>query len=165
MRAAAILITATLLAACSKAEPMSDEARVEAETTAARAEIEANSVKLHRWLSAGEVDSAAMLLTEDYRWHAPNAPAGSGRENWKTMVKGMLSAGKLTDSSQTDLIVASGPLAIATGRYVQLFVPNATAKGAKVSADTGKYLWHWRKVNGTWLLATASWNSDIAAKP
>jgi ketosteroid isomerase-like protein len=167
MRAAAILLLVTLFA-CSRAEtpPPSDEARVEADTKAARAEIEANSAKLDRFLSSGDIDSAAAMLTDDYRFHPPNAPAGSGREGFKTTVKGMLSAWTITDSGTTESVIVSGPLAMESGRFVMTFAPTASApKGAKAFADTGKYLWAWRKVNGSWLLAQASWNSDLPVKP
>lgn len=37
----------------------------------------------------------------------------------------------------------------------------AAPAGAKASADTGKYLWQWRNVDGRWLLAAAAWSSDL----
>ncbi len=173
MRFTRFILAPILLVACAQSETAQQgetqqqaDSRIAEESRVARAEIEAVGANLSRWLSTGAVDSAAASLTTDYRWHAPNMPAGSGRENWVAWVKGMITTSKVTQASTTESVVASGPIAVESGRYVLTFTPAPGApKDVKASTDTGKYLWQWRKENGVWRLAQASWNSDLAAKP
>jgi ketosteroid isomerase-like protein len=106
-----------------------------------------------------------MLFTEDHVSFPPNAPSTSGRARWLEMTKPLLAAWKLTQTHVTESVIANGPLAVVRGHYTHAFVPAPGAPaGAKPFADTGKYLWQWRKVNGKWLIASATWNSDLPVK-
>jgi ketosteroid isomerase-like protein len=157
-------ILAVILGACStqsSVQQQGNTANTDAETSAARAEIEAATGDLSRWLSTSNVDSAASRLTDDYRWLPPDAPEDSGRANWVRVFTGMMAAGKISEQNTMESLVASGPIAVSRGRIIATFTPGAGApKGAKASVDTAKYLWLWRRVNGRWLLATAAWNAD-----
>ena len=58
------------------------------------------------------------------------------------------------------------PSPVQRGRFTLGFVPSPSApKGTVAVNDTGKFLWHWRRENGRWLLAAAAWNSDLPVKP
>ena len=155
-----------LVGACQSAEtPQQADERITAESNAARTELEAIQGNFERWYSAGAVDSAATILTEDHIALPPNQPAGAGRSHWLSANKPLAAAGKFGIHHVTESVVASGPLAVVRGSYVITFVPGPAAPaGAKASADTGKYLWQWRKVDGRWLIAAAAWNSNLPSQ-
>lgn len=96
----------------------------------------------------------AAIATDAY---AQDQPAGAGRSHWVSANKPAVATGKFGIQHVTESVVASGPLAVTQGRYVITFVPGPAAPaGAKAFADSGKYLWQWRKVDGRWLLAAAA---------
>lgn len=163
MHALRIITVVLFLGACRAAEaPVDEVARSDAESSAARPEIEVATATFYKWLNAGALDSAATGVTEDYVWLPPNAPADSGRANWVRVNTAMLASGKFAGAVTIDAVVASGPIAVARGRYVSTFTPGSGApKGAKTVADTGKVHWQLRKLDGRWLLSVASWNSDL----
>ena len=165
MRTSWIVPAALLCGACRAAEaPVDEVARSQAESSAARPEIEAATAALYQWLNAGALDSAATGITEDYVWLAPNAPTDSGRANWVRVNAAVRASGNFSGAVTVDAVVASGPIAVMRGRYVSSFTPGPGAPaGTKAVADTGKVLWQLRKVDGRWLLAVASWNSDLPA--
>src|ERR1051325_1041931 len=143
-----------VLGACggaqSSVQQQGSAAHTDAETSAARAEIEAATADLTRLLSVS-VDSAALRLTEDYHWLPPDAPEDSGRANWVRLVKGMTAGGKYSEQGTVESLVASGPIAVSRGQIIATFTPGpSAAKGAKASIDTAKYLWLWRRVDGHW---------------
>ena len=163
MRTTRVIVGCMLLGACLSPEtPQQADARIAAESNTARPELAAIKTKLERWFAAGALVSAATILTEDHSSLPPNQPAGSGRAHWLSSTRPLFATGTFTQSLVTESVVANGPLAVERGRYVQNFVPGPAAlAGTKPAADTGKYLWHWRKVDGRWLLAAASWSSDL----
>ena len=163
MRCSHVVSFCLLLGACQSAETAQQvEARMAAESNAVKSEIEAASNALERYYAAGTLDSASLLLTEDHVSYPPNAPSLSGRPKWLEMVKPLFAAWKVTQTHSTESVIANGPLAVVRGHYTHAFVPAPGAPaGAKPFADTGKYVWHWRKVDGKWLIATATWNSDL----
>src|SRR5439155_8970162 len=109
---------------------------IDAESRAARPEIERIGVELTRLESAGLLDSAAMYLTEDMHWLPPNAPEDSGRAKWVSTFGPVVKPGVVTMTNTTESVVASGPLAISRGHYV--FTPGPKATGMLAVADTGK---------------------------
>ena len=161
-----IVLFCILIGACQSAEtPQQADARTTVESNAARTELEAIQANFERWYSEGAVDSAATILTEDHISLPPNQPASAGRAHWLSANKPLAATGKFGVQHVTESVVASGPLAVTRGRFVITFVPSPTAPaGAKASADSGKYLWQWRKVDGKWLIASAAWNSDLPAR-
>ena len=165
MRTTRVIFCCMLVGACQSAEtPEQADARITAESNTARPELEAARTNFERWYAVGAVDSVATILTEDHSSLPPNQPAGSGRAHWLSANKPLIATGKFGLHHVTVSVVANGPLAVEQGRYVVTFVPGPAAPtGTKASADTGKYLWQWRKVDGRWLLAAASWSSDLPA--
>ena len=155
---------AVVVSACgtqSSVQQQGSAANTDAETKAARAEIEATTADISRWISKPAVDSAASRITDDYHWLPPDAPEDSGRANWVRVVNGMMETGKFSEQPTMESLVVSGPIAVSRGRIIYTFIPGPSApKGAKASVDTFKYLWHWRRVDGRWLLATAAWNAN-----
>ncbi|MFI5311217.1 MAG: hypothetical protein ACHQQ3_08305 [Gemmatimonadales bacterium] len=167
MRFNGLIIASALLVACQRTEtPQEVDARIDAESKAVRAELDAKSATLARFESAGAFDSAATLLTTDHHSMPPNTPAMSGRENWLKFTNGLKATGTFNITTTTESVIANGPIAVQTGHAVLAFTPGPGApKGAKASTDTVKYMWQWRKVNGSWLIAQATWNSDLTPKP
>ena len=161
-----IVLFCILVGACQSAEtPQQADARTTVESNAARTELEAIQANFERWYSEGAVDSAATILTEDHISLPPNQPASAGRAHWLSANKPLAATGKFGVQHVTESVVANGPLAVERGRYTVAFVPGQGAPaGTKASADTGKYLWHWQKVDGRWLIAAASWSSDLPVK-
>lgn len=163
MHPSRVVLLFVFVGACQSAETGQQvDARITAESNVARAELETTQTNFERWYSAGAVDSAATILTEDHRWLPPNQPAGAGRSHWVSANKPAVATGTFDVQHVTESVVASGPVAMTQGRYVITFVPGPAAPaGAKASVDSGKYLWQWRKVDGRWLVAAAAWNSDL----
>ena len=158
-----IALGCMLVCACQSAEtPQQTDARITAESNTARPELAAIKTNMERWFAAGAVDSAATILTEDHSSLPPNQPAGSGRADWVSRTTPLFTTGKFSLHHVTASVVANGPIAVERGRYLMDFVPGPAAPAdIKASADTGKYLWHWRKVDGQWLVAAAAWSSDL----
>ena len=92
-----LLALAVILGACtgaqSSVQQQGSTANTDAETSAARAEIEAKTADLTRLLGVS-IDSAALLLTDDYHWLPPGAPEDSGRANLVRVFKTMTAGGK-----------------------------------------------------------------------
>ncbi len=166
MRIRRVIFCCMLVAACQSAEtPQQADERIAAESITARTELEKVRANFERWYAEGAIDSVATIFTEDHRSLPPNHPASSGRATWLSANRPLLATGKMEIHHVTVSVVANGPLAVEQGRFVATFVPGATAPaGARTSADTGKYLWQWRKVDGRWLIAAASWSSDLPVK-
>jgi len=70
--------------------------------------------------------------------------------------------GKFTSQITQESVMANGPLGVDRGTYTFTFTPNKGMENMGVPpADTGKYLVHWHKVNGTWQIAELIYNSDL----
>lgn len=137
-----------------------------AEADSVRVELAAWTRNFERWLEAGQIDSLATLVTEDYQALAPNHPIVAGKSSWVDWTRQLLGLGRWTERITSEAIEVHGPLAVQRGRYTLRFVPGATAPpGTMAMTDTGKFLWHWRKVSGRWRLAAAAWSSDLPSKP
>ena len=159
------LFTAALVAvaACQKAEtPEQAAARMEQESAAARTAIEAQGAAFAAHFSAGHADSVAAYYTENGEILPPNSPAASGRANIASWMAAGLAMGSYTLNLTTQGVMASGDNALERGAYVFTYAPGPNApKGSKAMADTGKYIAHWHREGGTWLMAHDIWNSDI----
>jgi ketosteroid isomerase-like protein len=137
-----------------------------AERDSASAEITALTQDFARWLTEGSIDSAATRLTDDYHALAPNQPTVSGKAAWVEWTRQSMGQGRLTMRHAIESLEVNGPIAVTRGQYTSSGQSGATTPGsAPVLADTGKSLWHWRKVDGRWLLAAAAWSSDLPVKP
>ena len=156
-------VAAVIFFACEPAEtPEQAQARAAAELDSARAEISARTDHYTQWLAAGNADSVATLVTDDYHALGPNEPVIAGKTQFLDYVRKGLASGRYTERFTSDSLEVSGPLAVQRGRFTLLFEPST--RGASAISDTGKFLWHWRKVDGHWRLAAAAWNSDLPVK-
>jgi quercetin dioxygenase-like cupin family protein/ketosteroid isomerase-like protein len=136
-----------------------------ADTEGARRELIARARSFERWLETGQIDSLATLVTDDYQALAPNEPIVAGKTAWLEWTRQLLRLGRWSEQLTTESTEVNGPLAVQRGRYILRFVPGAGAPaGTTAMSDTGKFLWHWRKVDGQWRLAAAAWSSDLPSK-
>jgi ketosteroid isomerase-like protein len=148
--------------ACQASEtPEQARARMDAEAGAARREIEATIASYERWITQANVDSIVTMATEDATFLPPNEPALVGRDVWRRWFEPLITAGQWNQDLVTETVVANGPIAVEHGRYTMSFTPGPNAPaGLTAFSDTGKYLWHWRRVEGRWAIAAGIWNSD-----
>lgn len=167
MRALTVGLSLCLVTGCQSAvTPEQAHSRMAAETESARAEITVWMRNFERWQAAGQVDSLATLVTDDYQALVPNEQTLAGKAKWVDRMRTIVTQGRWSDQLTSDALEVNGPLAVQRGRYTQRFEPGAAAsQGAVARSDSGKFLWHWRKVDGRWYLAAAAWSSDLPVKP
>ena len=164
MRRLGLLGTAVLLGvtACQPTEtPEQMQARIDQESAAARQTIEAANADFSRWFAAGQADSMASLYTVNATIMPPNQKAVIGRPAIKALFDAFVGMGTWSFHLTPASVVANGPMAIESGTYTLAFTPGPNAPPGMAPADTGKYLVHWERVNGQWLLAHDIFNSDL----
>jgi uncharacterized protein (TIGR02246 family) len=122
--------------------------------------IQASVAAYSRSLQAGQVDSFAALFTDDAVLLPPNAPAVRGREGARSILAPMI----FTEMRGTALEIENrGDLAVARGVYA--FTGRLKA-APTIVRDTGKWVAVLRRQpDGTWLIATNVWNSDLPLAP
>lgn len=138
----AILLVMTILFSCSQS----------VDQAALKSEIEKANQEFVKALATKDADAMSQLYTEDARLMFPNMPAIEGREDIKAFFTESMegiSGLKLT----TEEVSGTNDFAVESGRYEML------SEGKKV--DEGKYLVHWRKVDGKWLLHRDMPSTDL----
>ena len=161
-----LIVAALAITACQKAEtPVQAAARMEQESAAARTAIEATNARYGAFMAAGQADSVGSLHTEDAEVLPPNEPAVSGRANIATYMGRGLGQGTFALTLASQAVMANGADAFERGNYTFAFTPGPSApREMTAAADTGKYIAHWRNVDGQWLIAHDIWNSDRPAQ-
>jgi len=151
------------LAACvPQAEtPEQAQARMDTESAAARTAIDSLAPEFASHVNQGHADVVAGFYAENAVLMPPNAPTASGRAAIQAAWAEFISMKpQLTITPQS--VVANGPMAVERGVYSMSFTPpGATAP----MTDTGKYLVHWRLLDGKWVIVDDIWNSDLPAVP
>jgi uncharacterized protein (TIGR02246 family) len=152
-----------LFAGCQPQAETADQAmaRMDTESAAAKTAIDSLDGEFATHFNLGHGDMVAALYTADAHLMPPNGSAAVGREAIATALSAFFPMKpQLTLTAET--VDANGPLALERGNYKLIFTP----PGAKApSTDTGKYLVHWQRVDGKWMLADDIWNSDLPAAP
>jgi ketosteroid isomerase-like protein len=148
------LLALCALAACQKAEtPEQMAARISAASDTAKTAIEAQNARFSRYVAAGQGDSVAMLYTTDGTAMPPNMPTVTRREAIATMMNQM-GAANLTLTAQA--VWSDGEVAIERGTFAFSITPPS----GPAMTSAGKYMVHWKKVGGEWLLHQDIWNDD-----
>jgi len=148
-----------LLAACKPAERADDPAAAQAAADSARAQISARATALATHIGPGHADSAASFFADNAVFMPPNMPTVEGRANIRDAFQGMsqgMGTGEMHFTTQN--VSSSGDIAIERGRWHWTGSPQAPA-------DSGKYLTHWHRMNGTWMIVEDIFNSDTPAVP
>lgn len=152
MRRFAAALSLAALAACQPAAPKVD---VAAEEAAIRAQVAAFNAA-----TAAYDDSAiAAVYTPDGVILPPNQGRASGTAAIRNQFAGLAQLkATLVITPVSILIASSGDLAVEEGTWTY----SMPMPGGSAYNDNGKYLEVWKKVNGTWLIASDIWNSDNA---
>ena len=155
-----LLGTAVLLgvAGCQPAEtPEQMQARMDQESAAFAEFASGVADRWEAWEAAGQADSIANIFMEQGRQMPPNQPALVGRDAIRANGAQQFSMGQTTIQITSETAMANGPLGINRGSYNFTFVANKGMENMGIPpADSGKYLMHWHKVNGTWQIAADS---------
>jgi len=139
-------------------------AAVEAYRTAAAAERAAISTRRAEFVDAfnrEDVQRMAALLTDDHVGMPPNRPPVHGArasiEYWR---EGIAAATSRFEVRPQDVNIAGD---VAVDRF-DWTVDSTPRTGGAPFRDEGKCVWTWRRESdGTWKVASAIWNSDLAA--
>ena len=151
------------LAACATREtPEQMQARMQAESDSARQALEANIARWATFFNAGNADSLAMFYAPDARTLPPGMPMVSGRDSIRAMLAGYFAAGKTEGATfQVQSVSANGPIAVERGTFRMTF----TTTGGQPMTSAGKYLAHWRRMDGQWQMVEDIWNDDAPPPP
>ena len=164
MRAApAVAIALLAVAGCQAKSETAEQmqTRMQSEEAAFRTIADSLAVEFASHLNQGHSDIVAQYYTEDATIMPPNMPAATGRDGAKTVFDAF-AAMKAQLTLKPTAVSVNGPMAVERGTYSVTFTPpGATAP----MTDTGKYLVHWKQVDGKWLLAEDIWNSDLPVTP
>lgn len=159
-----LLAAVVLVSACRSAPQSSDYSafRLEQESAAAQTSIDAINIRYMRYMNGNMADSIASLFLDNAVLMPPSEPPVIGMENVrKYFAEHPTPAGANMTFSSID-VQAVGPMAVEVGGYV-LSMP---AAGRSPAAEiTGKYVAHWRNVDGHWLQASLIWNEDAPPAP
>jgi hypothetical protein len=135
--------------------------RMQNETAAARTAIDSTNRELMTHFNMGHPDIVAALYAENGVVMPPNEPVVVGRSAIKDVLA-QFAAMKAQLTLTSTAVSANGPLAVERGTYSVTFTP----PGAKAPVtDTGKYLVHWHRIDGKWMLVDDIWNSDLPPTP
>lgn len=135
----------------------------ETDTAAVRQAIDSSNARFAEHMKAGQMDQVASHYTEDAVLMPPNMPVASGRAAIAQTFGGMMQGATMSDFRLTSTDVqVSGDMALERGRYV--LTMNMPGQG--VMSDSGKFLVAWkRQSDGSWLMDSDIWNSDVAMTP
>jgi len=125
-----------------------------AQTEAARPLIEQQLGRYVRGAAMGNADSLLAVYAADAVLMPPNRPALTDREQQRAA---FAATGPYEITFATRSLVVNGDVAIERGVWqATMQLPGTTMAVAR----DGKYLAHWHKVNGEWLMAEHIWNDD-----
>jgi uncharacterized protein (TIGR02246 family) len=126
--------------------------------SALKSEIEKANQEFMDAVAARDANAVAALYTEDALVLPPNTPAIQGREGARNFFSGAINSGVSKVNLVTHEVEGDGQTAIERGAYEMMV-------DGDVVVDKGKYLVHWRNVDGEWKLNKDMFNSDLPAAP
>jgi ketosteroid isomerase-like protein len=147
-----LLACLVLVAACTES-PEKAQARMQAEADAARPEIEAQMARYSRGAAMGNADTALSVYAPDATLMPPNLPA----MNLDSARARFAAVGPYRVSFATRSLEVNGPVAIERGVWsAEMSPPGFTFSIVR----DGKYVAHWRRIDGQWLMVEHIWNDD-----
>lgn len=154
MRIHSLTVFLTIACACRPAPP--------ADTSAdAKRAIDAANAQWPRLTSTGHADSIAEFYAADAVIMPPNMATMKGKEAVRTFFATINSIDpRPTLTLRGEHVVASGAVAVETGRWLWTFPAGAKLPPGTPAADSGKYIVRWEQQNGKWLMVDDIWNSD-----
>jgi ketosteroid isomerase-like protein len=147
-----LLACLVLVAACTES-PEKAQARMQAEADAARPEIEAQHARFSRGAAAGNADTMLAAYAPDATLMPPNLPA-MGLDSTRAR---FAAVGPYQVSFATRSLEVNGALAVERGVWSATLSPPGFTFAV---VRDGKYLAHWRRINGQWLMVEHIWNDD-----
>src|SRR5467141_2882802 len=147
-----LLFLATTAFACQPADT----------SASAKQAIDAANAQWPRLTSTGHADSIAEFYAADAGLMPPNIATIRGKD----AVHAFFATIKTIDPRPTltlraVTVVASGPVAVETGRWHWAFPAGAKLPPGMAAVDSGKYIVRWTQQNGKWLMVDDVWNSDL----
>ncbi len=150
MRWAAVAILA-VASACSSGEPADQFTTQDAEM------IRERSQQLATAFNGKQMDAILDLYADNSVFMPPNAPVLRGREPLREFYEDLI--GRATNLHlETEDVAGHGPLAYESGTYSLVYQDGAVR-------DRGKYVFVWRRTNGTWRTEKTIWSSDLPPQP
>jgi len=133
-----------------------------ADTSAsAKQAIDAANAQWPRLTSTGHADSIAEFYAADAVLMPPNMPTVHGKDAVRAFFATMNTIDpRPTLTLRAVTVVASGPVAVETGRWHWAFPAGAKLPPGMAAVDSGKYIVRWAQQNGRWLMVDDIWNSD-----
>src|SRR5690606_4335393 len=104
-----------------------------------------------------QMDAILDLYADNSVFMPPNAPVLRGREPLREFYEDLI--GRATNLHlETEDVAGHGPLAYESGTYSLVYQDGAVR-------DRGKYVFVWRRTNGTWRTEKTIWSSDLPPQP
>src|SRR2546429_5305200 len=124
--------------------------------------IDAANAQGPRLRSTGHADSIAEFYAADAVIMPPNMATMRGKD----AVRAFFATINTIDPRPTltlhaVTVVASGPVAVETGRWHWAYAAGATLPPGTPAVDSGQYIVRWAQQNGRWLMVDDVWNSDL----
>lgn len=134
-----------------------------ADTTAsAKQAIDGANAQWPRLTSTGHADSIAEFYAADAVLMPPNMATIRGKDSVRAFFATINTIDpRPTLTLRAETVVASGSVAVETGRWHWAFPAGATLPPGMPSVDSGKYIVRWTQQNGKWLMVDDVWNSDL----
>ena len=124
-----------------------------AQSSGARAAVEAAGAQFSAAFKAGNAAGMAVLYTEDAIAFPPNSQAVRGRAAIQKLWQDFINSGAKEVTLKTTEVEEVGKMAYETGTAV---VKDAAGK----VLDESKYVVIWKQVDGKWMLYRDIWNSN-----
>ena len=151
------------VAACQPTAETAEQAqaRMQSESAAAKTAIDSLGKAFGEHFSMGHFDVVAGFYADGAHVMPPNGPTAVGKEAITASFKDF-GPMKPTLTLTAESVMANGDLAIERGTYAMTFTP----PGAKAAVtDKGKYMTHWHRTGGKWMIVEDMWNSDLPPMP
>ena len=132
-----------------------------ADTSAsAKQAIDAANAQWPRLTSTGHADSIAEFYAADAGLMPPNMATTKGKDAIRAFFATMNPDPHPTITLRAVTVVASGPVAVETGRWNWSMPAGAKLPPGMAAVDSGKYIVRWAEQNGKWVIVDDIWNSD-----
>jgi len=131
-------------------------------SASAKQAIDAANAQWPRLTSSGHSDSIAEFYAADALLMPPNMGAMRGKD----VIRAFFATLNTIDPRPTltlhaVTVVASGPVAVETGRWHWAYPAGAKLPPGTPAVDSGKYIVRWAQQNERWLMVDDVWNSDL----
>ena len=145
-----LTLTVPFLLSCTTAPPPDT-------TTEDLQAIKAVSQQFADNFNSGNIAALAALYAEEAKLLPPNSPSIVGKESIQAFFQASYDAG-VGDLQITVIeLSVSEDMAHKVGKYTLTIQPE---EGEAIS-DSGKYVWIWKRVNGSWKVDVLIWNSSL----